>query len=101
MTMCDLDKLDAEIKPINAPAGGPVILIFYTAELWDAETGAGVLRAMRDRFWNWNGLVVNLRPGEDVASLGPEQAHALYLALNTQFGPDSGHTCGTACPPAV
>jgi len=56
---------------------------------------------MRERYWNWRGLVVNLRPGEDVASLGPEQAHGLYLALNAPFEPDSGHTCGSGCPPAV
>jgi len=102
MTMSDiLETLDAAVKPIHAPEGGPVILIFYTEKPWEVETGAALVRAMRDRYWNWNGLVVNLRPGEDVASLGPERAHALYQALNAQFGPDSGHTCGPECPPAV
>jgi hypothetical protein len=99
--MIDLAELDAEIKAIRNPAGGTAILVFYTVKPWEAETGAAVLRAMRDRYWNWNGLVVNLRPGEDVASLGPEKAHELYRALQAQFEPDSGHTCGTACPPAV
>jgi hypothetical protein len=98
-----LDTLDAAVKAVSNPAGGkaPAILVFYTVKPWEAETGAAVLRAMRARFWNWNGLVVNLRPGEDVASLGPERAHELYQALNAQFEPDRGHTCGTGCPPAV
>ncbi len=96
-----LETLDASVKPVNAPAGGPVILVFYTAEPWDTETGVAVVRAMRDRYWNWNGLVVNLRPGEDVASLGPERAHTLYQALNARFGPDSGHTCGADCGAAT
>ncbi len=101
MTKSILDTLDAEVKSVNAPTGGPAILVFTTAGPWEPETGVAVVQAMRERYWNWRGLVVNLRPGEDVASLGPEQAHGLYQALNAQFGPDSGHTCGSGCPPAV
>lgn len=101
MTESILDTLDAEVKSVNVVMGGPIILVFYTAEPWPPETGVAVVRALRDRYWNWRGIVVNLRPGEDVGVLEPEQAHGLYLALNAQFGPDSGHTCGSACPPAV
>lgn len=90
-----LETLDAEVKAVRALAGGPIILVFYTAEPWEPETGVAVIRALRARYWNWQGLVANLRPGEDVEALGPEQAHDLYLALNALFGPDSRHTCSS------
>jgi len=96
--------LDGFLKPIHA-GGEASILIFYTVEPWAAEVGEAVVRALRDRYWHWNGLVVNLRPDEDVAALGPEAAHILYQALHARFGPDSGHTCspecGAACGPPV
>ncbi len=55
MTESILDILDALVKPINAPHGGPAILVFYTAEPWPPETGVAVALALRERYWNWRG----------------------------------------------
>lgn len=94
-----LETLDAEIGSVHGVAGAPDIIIFYTEEPWMPETGVAVLRAMRERYWNWHGLVVNLRPGADIAALSRKQAHDLYMALHALFDPDSGHVCAAACQP--
>lgn len=91
----DWTALDAIMKPIHA-GGDASIIIFFTEREWPAEAGEAVVRALRERWWHWNGLVVNLRPGEDVQALDQERAQALYEALHARFGPAAASEGGPA-----
>lgn len=81
----------ATLKVLDSPARlqghhDPIVIV-YTDEPWEPEVGEAVVRALRATWWDWRGVVVNLRPGEDIQTLDEERAQALYAALHARFGP--------------